>query len=250
MKALVVMLALAGPAGATPGVWGIRARGAVVARLSVETDLSRHREFAPLSVAPDVGVGVAGGVALVVHSSRTAAGQLGAGSGICLTGPRETLDAATPACPQPVAGTAASVLVVLTPWLAGRAGLMARGYDPLRLALATGMHVTGRRGRWWVLAAPSLAIGVTTRAAGNLDRLQVPVYGGIELTRGEVHLRTGIDGALATFAETFAIPLGLGGSVDAGAVRFGVDATLDQAFGPLNGLAWRSASVYAEMGGS
>ena len=246
MKVIVAVMGLAGVAHGEPGMWAIPAVGAGVARLSVEADLGRHHEFEPLSVAPDLAIGLSERWGLVLQHSRAAAAELGAGNGLCVIGPHETLDMTAATCESRESGVGAMALARIAPILIGRGGLIVRDVQSFQLAVAVGAVASPRRGRWWAVVAPTLVSGVTERAAGNLDRLQVPLYLGVSFARCELHVRTGIDGTLQTFGETFAIPLGLGASVELGRISVGVDATLDKAFGPLNATAWRSAAIYVE----
>jgi hypothetical protein len=214
----------------------------MVGRLVVETELSRHRAFAPVSIAPDISVGVGDRLALSLHYSSASQAMLGAGNGVCITAPRETLDAHDSMCSESETGLGLGLLSELTDRSVLRAGALVRG--PGELALALGIASTLRRGRWWLVTAPTVFIGVTGRDRGNRERLLAPIYGGVSVGAGEVHLRTGIEGAVATFDETLAIPIGAGASFSIGAVRVGADVTLDRALGPASGRAWRSASIY------
>src|SRR4051794_40435231 len=78
--------------------WKLPMTGEVIARLVVETSLTRHRTMEPVSLAPDLVVGMRENLAIAWHHSRMFDGRVGAGNGICLVGERETLGAAPPEC--------------------------------------------------------------------------------------------------------------------------------------------------------
>jgi hypothetical protein len=246
---VMVLIVLGSRAAADPVMWEVPEGGGLAARMTVEADLGKHSSLQPLSVAPDLVVGIDGRWGVMLQNSSASYGELGAGNGLCVIGPRETLGEMEPTCLDRASGIGLAALVRVTPGLTARGGVVMRGSDaPLRLAAMVGLVTMHTRGRWWVLGAPVIVSGITAREAGNRERLHVPLYAGVNIARAELHLRSGIDGTLQTFDETFAIPLGIGGSVDIRGVRVGVDAKLDKAFGPLNAMSWRSASLYIEMG--
>lgn len=242
----LVLFAAASPAGATP--WELLPAGAVRARLTAESDLSRHRVMQPLSLAPDLVVGLRDTRAIAWHHSRAFDGRLGAGNGLCITGSRETLGRGRVACASRYGGSGLSYLQRVTRRTIARVGLLLADASPFTLATSGGAIMRAAAGRWWTTAAPSLVIGVTHRERGNRDRVQLPVYAGVTLRTGELHVRTGFDATLQTVADTFVVPVGLGASMAVGrAVRIGGDLTFDRAFGPLNAMSWRSSFVYAEV---
>lgn len=222
--------------------------GDVIARLVVEASFTRHRTLQPLSVAPDLIVGVRARLAVALHHSRMFDGRLGAGNGICLMGTRETLGSAPADCGAGYSGVGASVLYELAPWVTARTGATLLDVSPLKAALTLGAILRGERARWWFVLAPTVFSGVTRRDDGNRDRVGAPLYVGANVGWGEVHLRTGFDATIQTAADTFSIPLGAGGSFSpGGGWRIGGDVTLDRALGMLNGTSWRSASLYIEL---
>jgi hypothetical protein len=230
--------------------WSVPARGSGVVRLSLETELSTHRMFAPASLAPDLTIGVSDRVAVAVYFSRTSQAQIGAGNGICLTAPRETLGGAEPRCIDSALGLGLGARTVVTTGTTARTGLVVRG--PGALALELGTAHTGRRGRAWLTAVPTLLVALTGQDRGNRERIQIATYAGLTFGSFELHGRSGLEGAIATFDDTFAVPLGAGSSIVIKGVRVGIDASLDRAFGPLNTLRWRSAAVFVEtkLGGA
>jgi hypothetical protein len=240
------LVTVCGEARADP--WLLPAPGEVVSRAVVETSLTRHRVMQPVSIAPDLVVGVSARLALAVHHSRMFDGRLGAGNGICVVGARETLGSAPADCGSGYTGAGVSLLAGLTSAVTARAGLSSVDIDPMKLALTTGVIVRVGGQRSWFVAAPAVAIGLSNRDAGNRDRILAPIYVGANLWRGELHARSGFEATLETAAETFTVPLGAGGSVAIRHdVRMGAEVTLDRALGMLNAMSWRSGSVYVEL---
>ncbi len=229
---------------AAPSLWAVPGPGVVATRLTVETELSVHRMAAPTSLAPDLTIGVADGFALAMHHSRASHAQIGAGNGICLLGPRETLDVDDDArCSESATGLGLA-LYSRIPTSVLRTGFAVRG--PGALAIELGSASRWQHSRVWVTLAPTLVVAATGRDRGNRERIQTAAYLGMSVGNFEVHARTGIEGALETFEETFAVPVGAGLSMRTGAFAIGVDAGLDRAFGALNTIRWRSASLFFE----
>lgn len=248
--AILITIAVV-PATADPrSLWSVPNHGVLAARLVVEAELTRHRAFAPLSVAPDVTFGVAHGLAASLHYSRTSQGELGAGNGVCLLPPRETLGKRDTVCSESETGLALGGLAQIAEHVTAHAGVLVR--SPGAFGLELGLAVTARSGRYWAVVSPAVVVGLTGRSRGNRDRAQAPAYGGVAIGSGELHLRSGVEGAFATFRDTYAIPFGAGASVAHNHVRLGADVSLDRALGPLNTRYWRTASAYLEttMGGS
>ena len=241
------MLLVATPAFAEPR--GLPAPGDVVSRVVVEASLARHRVMQPLSVAPDLILGVRDDLAVAWHHSRMFDGRLGAGNGICVVGARETLGSMPSDCDSRYSDAGLSVLYSLTPWLTTRGGVTAIDFSPVTLAVTAGAVVGARKENLWLSFAPTIFGGITHRELGNRDRVFAPLYIGAGIGRGEFHLRSGFDATLETATETFSVPLGAGGSLVVGNVRIGGEVTLDRALGMLNGMAWRSASIYVQLDG-
>lgn len=192
-------------------------------------------------------VGVAPDTAVLLSTSRASAGRIGAGSGFCVVGPRETLDMQPTQCAERARGFGVSGLHALGRHLDVRVGLDSRSSTPFTLAAVGGFIAHVEHGPWWLHAAPSLSVGIVGRDAGNRERVLVPVYAGASFDRVALHLRTGAEGALDTMVDTLAIPLGIGATVAIGRLRVGAEASLDHAFGPQNTLARRSAAMFVEL---
>jgi hypothetical protein len=242
----VSLTSLCGEALAQP--WRLPEPGEIVSRAVVETSLTRHRVMQPVSLAPDLVVGVRERLAVALHHSRMFDGRLGAGNGVCFVGPRETLGAAPADCGSGYAGAGLSLLYDLTSVVTARAGVNLVDVNPMKVALSAGAIMRVGKHRWWLVLAPTLFSGLTHREAGNRDRVQAPVYVGANIGRGELHIRSGFDATIQTASETFTVPLGTGGSFAISRRwRMGAEVTLDRALGMLNALSWRSGSIYVEI---
>lgn len=244
---MIVLVLMGVPVDAFADV-GLPTPGEVISRVVVEASLARHRVMQPMSLAPDLVVGVRDRTAIAWHHSRIFDGRLGAGNGICLVGARETLGMAPADCGSGYTGGGLSVLYGLAPTVTLRGGITAVDVSPMTLAFTAGavMGVGGER--LWSTFAPTIFSGVTHRERGNREHLYAPLYIGANVGPGEVHLRSGVEATLETATETFSVPLGVGGSfAPGGGFRIGAELTLDRALGMLNGMAWRSASIYIEL---
>jgi hypothetical protein len=245
---LVVLSLVTLSSGAFAEPWKLPKPGEVISRVVVESSLTRHRMMEPVSIAPDLVVGVRAKLAIALHHSRMFDGRPGAGNGICLVGARETLGSTPPDCGSGYQGAGVSLLYALSPAVTARAGVDVGDMSSVTVALDAGAIVHARSDRWWLAFAPTLFSGIANREAGNRDHVSAPLYLGADLGCGELHIRTGFDATIETAADTFSVPLGVGGSfATGGGLRIGGDVTLDRALGMLNETSWRSASVYVEL---
>jgi hypothetical protein len=201
-----------GPAVAAPGgpddIVGrdvVLAREAGEAAATIELNFSRRRVYDPVSVAPDLWFGVTDRITVgLIHSSR-ATGVIDAGNGLCSTGSAH-------GCPAAYDNIGLDGRYALRRgWLAiaGRVRLVASSFDPFKPSVRPGALIRLHRGRFGVIADPQLQLGLARRDEGNRDWLRIPLWAAIQPVRGlAVALRTGIDGELATFADTYAVPIG------------------------------------------
>lgn len=202
-----------GPAVAAPGgpddIVGrdvVLAREAGEAAATIELNLSKRYEWDPVSVAPDLWFGVTDLITVgLIHSSR-ATGVIDAGNGLCSTGTAH-------GCPAAYDNIGVDGRYALRRgWLAiaARVRAIATSFDPFKPSVRPGALIRLHRGRFGVIADPHLQLGLSRRDEGNRDWLRIPLWAAIQPARGvAIALRTGIDGELATFADTFAVPIGL-----------------------------------------
>ena len=184
----------------------VLAREAGEAAATIEVNLSKRYEWKPVSVAPDVWFGVTDQLTIgLIHSSR-AMGVIDAGNGLCSTG-------STHGCPAAYDNIGLDGRYALRRgWLAvaARVRVIASSFDPWKPTVRPGALVRLHRGRFGITADPQLQLGLDHRDEGNRDWLRIPLWFAIQPARGvAIALRTGIDGELATFGDTYAIPVGL-----------------------------------------
>ncbi|MBP6628641.1 MAG: hypothetical protein KBG28_25185 [Kofleriaceae bacterium] len=184
--------------------------GHAAATLAVEASISSRTAGAPISVAPAAEFGVAPDVTVGVGHGTWPLGVVSAGGGLCLTGRDH-------GCPQPYANLTLDARWQVRPGdlaLAPRARFVVEQTDPFLPGLALGALARWTGGRFAVETDPHLVLGLLHRDLGNRSRLRVPVLGSVQPTRGwAIGLRTGVDGELATFSETFAVPVALESTV-------------------------------------
>lgn len=216
-------------------------RGEVEASLTLEVELAIRRLGAPMSLAPDVAVGVHPDVTVgIVHSARGLS-QIDAGRGICWRGDDHGCDRAYDNAALDVRWLVRRAALTV----AARSRFILRSIDPWRPRVGLGAVGRWSRGRFAVTADPSLSLGVTRRDRGNRAALDLPLWLAVQPTRGwALHLRTGVHGTVATFGDGYEIPFGLGVVVSPQRrVDIAVEAAYQRLLGPLNDLKTRSMWV-------
>lgn len=200
----------------------------------------------PMALAPDAYVGVTRRLTLgLVHSGR-ALGRLGSGWGLCLTG-------RSGRCDRVVSGTGLdgwyTFLRLRRFELAARSRLYAARYgEPLKLRMTLGLVGLVRVGPVALRFDPHVAVGLVNRELGNAHTLNVPIHLFVALGRYvAIYLRTGLRGMLRTFADHYAIPVGLGVLVRPNdRWRLGAQFVLRQILGAQNTYKTRDLLVYAD----
>lgn len=217
-------------------------RGEVLAGLTVEANLAAGAALEPVSLAPDLWVGVTHRLAVgVTHSSATR-GRMIAGRGLCLRGEAAGCDARW-------AGVAADARFRIRsggPELAGRIAIDFRRWSPTVVALEVGAVARWREGRLAVTAEPYFSLGLTHAELDN------PVAGNLPIALSwqivpcvAVDVRTGFRGRISDFLGTIEVPLGLGATVALrGGVDVGASAGLTNAAGADGGAAARVAEIH------
>lgn len=221
-------------------------RGSLRISAALAVGLDTRSLGAPVALAPDVYVGVTRRLTLgLIHSGR-ALGLLDSGWGFCLTG-------RTGGCDRVYSGTG------LDGWytflrasgleLAARTRFyVARFSGPLKLRLTLGLRGVFRAGPVALRFDPHISVGLINRERGNADTLNVPIYLYVAIGRYvAIYLRTGLRGLVRSFADQYAIPLGLGVLVRPTARwRVGVQFVLRQLLGPQNTYKKRDLLLYAD----
>jgi hypothetical protein len=173
---------------------------------TLEVNLTRRYESEPASVAPDLYYGVTRELTVgIIHSSR-AMGVIDAGAGLCFRG--ETHE-----CSAPYDNTGVDVRYAVRRGriaIAARARVIASTYDPFKPSVRPGALVRFHLGRFGIVADPHVQLGLAHRDEGNRDWVRVPLWFAVQPLRGAmIALRTGVDGEVATFGDTYAIPIGV-----------------------------------------
>jgi hypothetical protein len=219
--------------------------GAVEVGVTLESNLDVRMIGTPLSLAPDVRVGVLPRLTLAVLHSARALGLVTSGDGICLGGVAHgcgeayrnlALDARWAVRSGPLA-------------LAAHAAIVVRRFEPLLPALRLGARVRWRRDRFEITADPYLQLGLWHRDQGNRAVLGVPLWFAIAPTcRWSIYVHTGPRGEVAVLGDAWALPLALGTRV---AVSRRVDVAGEAGFerlgGPLNTGKLRSAWLAIDL---
>jgi hypothetical protein len=208
---------IAAPVKAAPGL--TLREGQISLAVNLEVEMTADKGAQPLSIAPDVAVGVTDDLTLaLVHSKFATTGfRAAVGGGLCVTG---TDDGCAHAYDN----------VGLEGWYAVTRGRLAvaagGGLHALRLddgwyALKVGLKVraTAAGGKLAVSALPSVLVAVSERdpmapAKPNKDRLWIPVSAMYKLT-GKIAagLGTGLKGPISGFGDAWEVPLGVLGQV-------------------------------------
>jgi hypothetical protein len=220
--------------------------GKILLQVIVETNLAKDVTFKPISIAPDLWIGLADKLTFgIVHSGRATTGFLtGSGRGVCLNGGEGK-------------GVCALGLgkIYTHAGAEARIGLLEGGFA---LALDLGVHALTFKpdmllaGKGGLIAriqagpiafelAPSILVGLNKRTiemdgvkiSNNGDRVSVPVTLFIQLGgKFAIALQSGATFPLKKAADNYQIPAAVGlviaGSHFSFDVAFGLDAALDK----------------------
>ena len=210
---LVAVLAAAPPARAEPRDLVARplalARGELDAQLVAELSLRPLAE--PISLAPDVWLGVTPRFTLgLVHSARSL-GLIDDGATLCFRGrPASGCDRAYNGSGVDARWSWREGPLAVAP----RVRLVLRDAFPWKPAVTAGALVRWTRGRFAITGDPYLRLGLANRDLGNRAALVVPVWLAVQPTRRWlVALHTGWDGELAILRDGWHAPFGLGTEV-------------------------------------
>jgi len=188
----------------------------VYLQVFVPISLSTDAVFKPVSLAPDLWIGVKPKLTVgLTHSSHASTGFFGGfANGICFVGEDNN-------CPHVLSNTALQVryaLPVKTLALAAEGGLVFRAYDPFTIALKAGVVGRWQRKALSVLFGLNLFAGLNERdpdAAGNpgnKENLNIPITALYAVTaKAAVGVQTGIGLPLEDTGDFYFVPLALGG---------------------------------------
>lgn len=185
---------------------GVLPRGIFVTTITAEIEASKDTFGDPISIAPDLAVGVTDELTVMaLHSTFGRTGFRGnAGSGICVTDAcRQTYDNA---------GAEAAYNLVTGPVaLAANAGVHAVSLDLGHYAAKAGARFRAMAGPVAITSLPSVLIAVTKRddQVKNLDRVFVPVNVSLPIAPGfTLGLITGFKSPLDDLSTRYELAAG------------------------------------------
>lgn len=248
----LVVVALAGaPAGADDAGWPVEAvrrppwlrPGLCEGSLVAEANLSPIDVWQPVSLAPDLACGGAGGVTLGVSHSARALSLVDSGNGLCLTGEEGN-------CPRPYDGGALDLRAPMPGGeavrVALRARLVAKSLAPFKPSARLGALVRiGGAGHLSLLADPHVSLSLAAEELGNRDFVALPLTGQLQIGRHlTLELITGVRGELHAFDEVFAVPIAFGViATPTAALDVGLEAGWPKLLGPQNTFKQRHAAL-------
>ncbi len=251
MRRAIALLLLLAPAGARADGWPIElvrrppwlAPGLCEASLVGEANLSPIDRWQPVSLAPDLACGGAGGITLGVTHSARALSLVDSGGGLCLTGQDD-------GCARPYDGGALDLRAPVPGGravrLALRARLVAKSLEPFKPSARLGalVRIGGAGGRVSLLADPHISFALAARELGNRDFVALPLTGQLQLGPFALELITGVHGELRAFDEVFAVPIAFGlVATPTAAIDVGVEAGWSKLLGPQNTFKQRHAAL-------
>jgi hypothetical protein len=216
--------------------------GQLAADLTLEVNLAFANKARPLSLAPDLWLGVTSRLTLGLVHSNASVDRFVSGASLCLR-----QDAAVSGtsiyCDRVYRGSGLDVrYAAITGAFSGalsiapRARALVRDVDPFKPAVTLGVLAAWTAGRHAVRADPYLQVGLANTGAGNRAQLWLPVQLAIQPTcRWELALHTGWNSELAVIRDGWKVPLGLGARARA-TTHVDIGATLGFAslLGPQN----------------
>jgi hypothetical protein len=221
----------------------------VDAELVMEINLAPRLVGKPLSLAPDVWVGVLPKLTIGLVHSNPSVDRFQAGATFCVT----QLEA-VPGCTDTYHGSGIDARYLVLDGdvdVAPRLRALVRQIDPFKPALTLGALVRWTRGRFAIIGDPYLQIGVANTDQGNRSALFVPITFAVQpLARWELALRTGFNSDLAVISDGWHVPIAIATRVAIEAhIDLGVMLGFSSLLGPQNTakeralfftFAWRS----------
>lgn len=222
----------------------VLAPGDLVARVAIELGLESGQFARPLSIAPDVWLGVTPRWTIGLVHSNESVDQIDARASLCFRG-----DALT--CDHVYRG---SGIDARWSWRAGalavapRARLLLRDTDPWKPAATLGALARWTRGRTAITSDPYLRLGLANQGLGNRAALFVPIWLGIQPTSGAlISVHTGWDSELATWRDGWHVPVALEVAARATPhLDIGLAAGFPHLLGPQNNVKDRAMAATVE----
>jgi hypothetical protein len=226
----------------------------VDAELVVEVNLAPYLVGKPLSLAPDVWVGVLPKLTVGLVHSGPSVDRFQPGATFCVTH-----NATTPLCADTYHGSGIDARYLVAQEAVGggelavapRLRVLVRQIDPAKPALTLGALVRFTRGRFAIITDPYLQLGLANTDQGNRNALFLPITFAVQPTaRWELALRTGFNSDLAVIRDGWHVPIAIATRVAIEAhIDLGVMLGFSSLLGPQNTakeralfftFAWRS----------
>jgi hypothetical protein len=212
----------------------VLARGEIEAQLTVETSLRARSVGTPLSLSPDVWVGITPRLTVGLIHSNQSVDQIDTGDSFCLRGNERE-------CDRTYQGSGVDARYG---WRSGplavapRLRLLLRDVEPAKPAVTTGALVRWTHGRFAVTTDPYLRLGLANRDEGNRAALFVPVWLAVQPTcNWMLALHVGYDSDLAVARDGWNGPFGIIAAVHPIApLEIAAEFGFRSLFGPQNRL--------------
>ena len=226
----------------------VLAQDSVEVSASIESNLSVRAVNSPWSIAPDVYIGANRWLTVGITTSARSLSMLdlglGGSYGVCLT-------SVAHGCARVYDNVAFDARAKLRDGalaVAVRMRAVMASMQPERPSLRVGAFVRAHSGRLAIVADPQLQLGLDHRDLGNRDWLRIPVWLSVQPARGvALSLRTGIEGELPTFADTYVIPVAAQIEVVFGHVSVAAVAGYPSLLGPQNSIDNRMGELTATV---
>jgi hypothetical protein len=196
----------------------------VDAELVVEVNVAPYLVGKPLSLAPDVWVGVLPKLTVGLVHSGPSVDRFQPGATFCVNH-----NPTTPLCVDTYHGSGLDARYLVTQQSLGggelgvapRMRALVRQIDPFKPALTLGALVGFTRGRFAIIGDPYLQLGLANTDRGNRHALFLPITFAVQPTaRWELALRTGFNSDLAVIRDGWHVPIAV-------ATRVAIEAHID-----------------------
>ncbi len=216
-------------------------RGELEANLTIEANLKARSVGKPLTIAPDLWIGVTPRLTLgLIHGERSL-DQIDAGGSFCVRGNALACDRTYRGSGLDARWSAVDGRFAVAP----RVRLLLRDLEPAKPAVTLGSLVRWQRGRFAVVSDPYLRLGLKNRDQGNRAALVLPVWFQVQPTcKWLLALHAGWQSDLAVAKDGWHAPLGIVVGVHPTyALELALEVGFPSLFGPQNEFADRAALV-------
>lgn len=179
----------------------------IAAELVTEINLEPGLVGRPLSLAPDLWVGVLPRLTVGLIHSDLSVDRIAPGASVCVRRDGFLCDAIYRGGGLDVIYSAVAGAFEVAP----RARVLVRDLDPVKPALTIGAALKWRRGRFAIAGDPYLQVGLANTERGNRSALWLPVAFEVQPTcRWMLELDTGWNSDLAVLRDGWHVPVAAG----------------------------------------